>query len=577
MVHLNDISKVYMEKVAKPDFLDLDKDGNKKESMKKAASEAPKERLKTDRDGYRIPQKDADAAKERLLAKARAKRAKMSEALEEGAIADRLKAMAKEKKKDWDKKGEKAVDDANKAMDKVKKTQKDMESSSFIQKEGLDPVGQEDADVDNDGKKNTKSDKYLMNRRKAIGKAIANEETTKRRTLGSRFKNDEERREYIKQLDKKSKEKRYNRLKATVEEVEEVELDEKVDVRKQSSKRKSLGRGSSIKDGSKKRGYESPKEFRDAQKKLAPYMKEAKNVHGEIEVPSGKVEKLAKKASKRIDTDVDGDVEHNDKHKGEYGEFVPTPDGKKKVFTGPNRVRKESFSNWRQDLIEVISDDENDKPVKEKGVKNKIVINPEMKEAVEEIGGTVIEMVELDEMSPLAAGALRLGAGALGAYMGKRAADKIKTSRENRNKKTMDTLKQNESAELDEMNFEINPAAHRQQMKQKKIYNKGQSTTNPNEKDAFMKRTGPQLPLANKSSSMQVAHYDPSEDKIAELLERKKEIDSLKDIAAKMKADNKFLVGKAEVKKRRENVKKNPVQGPRKKIGGQEKYDSPRD
>ena len=577
MVHLNDISKVYMEKVAKPDFLDLDKDGNKKESMKKAASEAPKERLKTDRDGYRIPQKDADAAKERLLAKARAKRAKMSEALEEGAIADRLKAMAKEKKKDWDKKGEKAVDDANKAMDKVKKTQKDMESSSFIQKEGLDPVGQEDADVDNDGKKNTKSDKYLMNRRKAIGKAIANEETTKRRTLGSRFKNDEERREYIKQLDKKSKEKRYNRLKATVEEVEEVELDEKVDVRKQSSKRKSLGRGSSIKDGSKKRGYESPKEFRDAQKKLAPYMKEAKNVHGEIEVPSGKVEKLAKKASKRIDTDVDGDVEHNDKHKGEYGEFVPTPDGKKKVFTGPNRVRKESFSNWRQDLIEVISDDENDKPVKEKGVKNKIVINPEMKEAVEEIGGTVIEMVELDEMSPLAAGALRLGAGALGAYMGKRAADKIKTSRENRNKKTMDTLKQNESAELDEMNFEINPAAHRQQMKQKKIYNKGQSTTNPNEKDAFMKRTGPQLPLANKSSSMQVAHYDPSEDKIAELLERKKEIDSLKDIAAKMKADNKFLVGKAEIKKRRENVKKNPVQGPRKKIGGQEKYDSPRD
>ena len=577
MVHLNDISKVYMEKVAKPDFLDLDKDGNKKESMKKAASEAPKERLKTDRDGYRIPQKDADAAKERLLAKARAKRAKMSEALEEGAIADRLKAMAKEKKKDWDKKGEKAVDDANKAMDKVKKTQKDMESSSFIQKEGLDPVGQEDADVDNDGKKNTKSDKYLMNRRKAIGKAIANEETTKRRTLGSRFKNDEERREYIKQLDKKSKEKRYNRLKATVEEVEEVELDEKVDVRKQSSKRKSLGRGSSIKDGSKKRGYESPKEFRDAQKKLAPYMKEAKNVHGEIEVPSGKVEKLAKKASKRIDTDVDGDVEHNDKHKSEYGEFVPTPDGKKKVFTGPNRVRKESFSNWRQDLIEVISDDENDKPVKEKGVKNKIVINPEMKEAVEEIGGTVIEMVELDEMSPLAAGALRLGAGALGAYMGKRAADKIKTSRENRNKKTMDTLKQNESAELDEMNFEINPAAHRQQMKQKKIYNKGQSTTNPNEKDAFMKRTGPQLPLANKSSSMQVAHYDPSEDKIAELLERKKEIDSLKDIAAKMKADNKFLVGKAEVKKRRENVKKNPVQGPRKKIGGQEKYDSPRD
>ena len=36
---------------------------------------------------------------------------------------------------------------------------------------GLDPVGKEDADVNNDGKVN-KTDKYLMNRRKKIGKAI---------------------------------------------------------------------------------------------------------------------------------------------------------------------------------------------------------------------------------------------------------------------------------------------------------------------------------------------------------------------------------------------------------------------
>ena len=39
------------------------------------------------------------------------------------------------------------------------------------QKEGLDPVGKEDGDVNNDGKKDG-TDKYLMNRRKAIGKAI---------------------------------------------------------------------------------------------------------------------------------------------------------------------------------------------------------------------------------------------------------------------------------------------------------------------------------------------------------------------------------------------------------------------
>ena len=35
----------------------------------------------------------------------------------------------------------------------------------------LDPVGQEDADINNDGKKDG-TDKYLMNRRKAISKAI---------------------------------------------------------------------------------------------------------------------------------------------------------------------------------------------------------------------------------------------------------------------------------------------------------------------------------------------------------------------------------------------------------------------
>tara|TARA_R110000796_G_scaffold181462_2_gene298053 strand:+ start:31 stop:2088 length:2058 start_codon:yes stop_codon:yes gene_type:complete len=40
---------------------------------------------------------------------------------------------------------------------------------------GLDPVGKEDGDVNNDGKKD-KTDKYLMNRRKTIGKAIAKEE-----------------------------------------------------------------------------------------------------------------------------------------------------------------------------------------------------------------------------------------------------------------------------------------------------------------------------------------------------------------------------------------------------------------
>ena len=40
---------------------------------------------------------------------------------------------------------------------------------------GLDPVGKEDGDVNNDGKKD-KTDSYLMNRRKKISKSIAKEE-----------------------------------------------------------------------------------------------------------------------------------------------------------------------------------------------------------------------------------------------------------------------------------------------------------------------------------------------------------------------------------------------------------------
>ena len=43
----------------------------------------------------------------------------------------------------------------------------------------------------------------------------------------------------------------------------------------------------------------------------------------------------------------------------------------------------------------------------------------------------------------------------------------------------------------------IDPAAHRNQMRQKKIYDKGRGTDNPNEADTFLRRTGPQLPLAD--------------------------------------------------------------------------------
>ena len=61
---------------------------------------------------------------------------------------------------------------------------------------------------------------------------------------------------------------------------------------------------------------------------------------------------------------------------------------------------KESFSNWRDDLIEVLDKPETEaasqKEVTEKKVKNKIEINPKISEAIEEIGGQVLSIEEQD-------------------------------------------------------------------------------------------------------------------------------------------------------------------------------------
>ena len=59
-------------------------------------------------------------------------------------------------------------------------------------KEALDPVGKEDEDVDNDGKKNTKTDQYLKNRRKAISKAIKEDAINEKHLTPAEMKKREE-------------------------------------------------------------------------------------------------------------------------------------------------------------------------------------------------------------------------------------------------------------------------------------------------------------------------------------------------------------------------------------------------
>jgi len=58
----------------------------------------------------------------------------------------------------------------------------------------------------------------------------------------------------------------------------------------------------------------------------------------------------------------------------------------------------------------------------------------------------------------------------------------------------------------------IDPEAHKKLQRTQKIYNKGAGTDNPYEKKEFLKRTGPQLPLAKKKSDLQVAHYESESD-----------------------------------------------------------------
>ena len=70
----------------------------------------------------------------------------------------------------------------------------------------------------------------------------------------------------------------------------------------------------------------------------------------ESKVGGGNLKKLAAKAVKRVDADVDGDVDTDDMKSSETGEFVPSPDGKKKLKP---KVRFEQ-SDWRNELDEAI-------------------------------------------------------------------------------------------------------------------------------------------------------------------------------------------------------------------------------
>ena len=254
---LNDISKVYLEQVVESSHLETDmkkrREENEKavEDMKKTAahkSMAATAAKKFDEEFVDPEHGEAPSGRSPLQ-----------------NVSDHPKASVRKK----------AVKAFKSQMGKEYGGKWTSRSSDPV-KEALDPVGKEDADIDNDGKKNTKKDKYLMNRRETIAKAIS---------------------------------------------VQKEALD-----------------------------------------------------------PVGKED---------ADIDNDGDTDKSDKYLHK----------RRKAIGKAISVRKEEYSNWRQDLSEVITDTKAEKKITEKQINNKVVINPKLDlgEAVENLGGTLIEMVEIDE------------------------------------------------------------------------------------------------------------------------------------------------------------------------------------
>jgi hypothetical protein len=272
---LNNISRVYLEQVA----------------VNEAQSLPPMERLKTDRDMFSIPKGERDAARERLLAKAKAKREALKNEEKDPFGRPGGKYGGVPKKGGGYGRGYQAMQKKLKELDKLKKEETEIEEAV----KGADPM---------------------------MRKAAADE-------------------------------------------------------RKAGDKRLSPSTG---------------KGYADQQKQQISYMdkltKKNKNVVGLVTK-----EALDPVGQEDADIDNDGDTDKSDNYLRNRRKTIGKAIDKKTV--------KEGFSNWREDLSEVmdtVNKKEKEEKITEKTVKNKIKINPNMSEAVENLGGTLLEMVEIDEM-----------------------------------------------------------------------------------------------------------------------------------------------------------------------------------
>ena len=130
-----------------------------KKKKKEEEEKAP--RMQKGAMAYDGPNKERSEAADRIIAKTKKKRKKMNEMSCPSPKVVDTSSKSKERKM------------TPKILDTIRKLNTGA-GSQFEQvvHEKMDPVGQEDKDIDNDGDHDS-TDKYLANRRKAIGKAIA--------------------------------------------------------------------------------------------------------------------------------------------------------------------------------------------------------------------------------------------------------------------------------------------------------------------------------------------------------------------------------------------------------------------
>ena len=134
-------------------------DGKMKIGKRDEGEKAP--RMQKGAMAYDGPNKERSEAADRVLAKTKKKREKMNEMSCPSPKVVETSSKSKERKM------------TPNILDKIRKLNTGAGSQyEQVVHEKMDPVGQEDKDIDNDGDHDS-TDKYLANRRKAIGKAIA--------------------------------------------------------------------------------------------------------------------------------------------------------------------------------------------------------------------------------------------------------------------------------------------------------------------------------------------------------------------------------------------------------------------